>query len=86
MIFIERDMDGPFSTEDISEYVDSGYVGVYILSRDGRNVDYVGRSDSDIQGRLRQSISEGVGYYLEYKELIRNMPKRKDQLFLALDE
>ena len=84
MIFIERDMDGPFSTEDISEYVDSGYVGVYILSRDGRNVDYVGRSDSDIQGRLRQSISEGVGYtafWFCYESSAMQAYKRECYLF-----
>jgi hypothetical protein len=47
---------------EIYNYIDSGTLGVYILSRDGRKVHYVGRSDSNLKGRLKQSIREGTGY------------------------
>ncbi len=37
-------------------------IGVYALSGDGRYVDYVGRSDSDLPARIRQSANVGLGY------------------------
>jgi hypothetical protein len=36
--------------------------GVYILSRDGMNAHYIGRSDSDLQQRLKSFSGEGHGY------------------------
>jgi hypothetical protein len=62
MKYEERDMEGPFRTDEVGPNVDSDYIGVYMLSRDGRHIHYVGRSDSDIQGRIRSSIAEGRGY------------------------
>lgn len=62
MRFEEQDMFGPFEITEVGQSVPKGYIGVYILSCDRKKVDYVGRSDSDIQGRLRSSISEGHGY------------------------
>ncbi len=62
MKFEENDMCGPFPVSDVSEEIDHDYVGVYVLSRDGKNIHYVGRSDSDLQGRSRESIAEGDGY------------------------
>ena len=62
MRFEETDMQGPFSVTTVSEYIDRGYIGVYVLSRDALCVHYVGRGDYDLQGRLKTSISEGSGY------------------------
>jgi hypothetical protein len=36
--------------------------GVYALSRDGRTVHYIGRSDTDLSSRVLSSASEGGGY------------------------
>lgn len=36
--------------------------GVYLLSRDGIYVHYVGRSDSDLSNRIRSSARDGYGY------------------------
>jgi hypothetical protein len=62
MKFSERNMEGPYSVDEMSDFVDSGYVGVYVLSRRADAVAYVGRSDSDIRRRLSRSIQEGTGY------------------------
>jgi len=62
MRYEEVDMDGPFLTTDVHHNVEIGYIGVYVLSRDGQNVDYVGRSDSNVRARLHKSIREGRGY------------------------
>lgn len=56
-----RGMKGPFSVDEIY-IVDSGYPGVYALSRNGITIHYVGRSDSSLRDRLRNSITEGEGY------------------------
>lgn len=54
-------MLGPYLVDQIY-VVDADYIGVYALSRNGTTVHYVGRSDSDIRGRLNKSIQEGKGY------------------------
>jgi hypothetical protein len=54
-------MYGPYSVDELCE-VEAGYIGVYALSRNGMTIHYVGRSDSDLRGRLSQSILEGEGY------------------------
>jgi hypothetical protein len=54
-------MRGPYSIDEIY-VVEWGYIGVYALSRNGITIHYVGRSDSDLRGRLSQSIGEGKGY------------------------
>jgi len=53
---------GPYLINDVDLYVRPNSIGVYILSRDGRTVSYVGRSDTDLATRIRQSVSEGSGY------------------------
>lgn len=52
--------EGPIPVDQIPE-VGPG-PGAYILSRDGKNAHYVGRSDTDLGWRLRQSVAEGYGY------------------------
>lgn len=60
---------------EIYDYIDSGTLGVYILSRDRRKVHYVGRSDSNLKIRLKQSILEGSGYrFFKFKYV--NSPMR----------
>ena len=53
---------GPFALEDIALQIESGYPGVYILSRNGKTAAYVGRSDNDIGARIHHSSLEGFGY------------------------
>ena len=60
---------------EIRDCVVPGTIGVYILSRDGRNVHYVGRSDSNSKGRLKRSILEGWGYRF-FKVKYFNSPMR----------
>ena len=55
------DMYGPYPLNEINR-VDSGYIGVYLLSRNGVTIHYVGRSDSDLYWRLQKSIKEGERY------------------------
>ncbi len=45
-------------------YVTSKSPGAYILSRDGRTANYVGRSDTDVGSRIKQSVAQG--YYTHY--------------------
>ena len=47
-------MSGPYilSTETISRIVPRSSIGAYILSKNGANANYVGRSDLDLASRL----------------------------------
>lgn len=53
---------GPYSTNNVDLYVTRAHPGVYIFSRDGRTAVYVGRSDTDVGFRIKQSASEGYRY------------------------
>ncbi len=55
-------LTGPFPSDQATGIVPVGYPGVYVLSRDGRTASYVGRSDSELGVRIRQSAAEGPGY------------------------
>jgi len=55
-------MVGPHRISNISRYVTKVSPGVYILSRDGRVAHYVGRSDSDLASRIKNSINEEIDY------------------------
>ncbi len=59
---------GPFLTSTVDIYVTRRSPGVYILSRDGKTVAYVGRSDEDLSSRIKQSIGEGSysHFWFEY--------------------
>jgi len=52
---------GPLPVSQLALYVRATGPGVYVLSRDGRTAVYVGRSDTDIRGRLRHSATQ-AGY------------------------
>jgi len=52
-------LHGPYPISKVHDYVDSGYMGVYILSKDGKKRTYVGRSDADLSQRLVSSASQG---------------------------
>jgi hypothetical protein len=55
-------MSGPYLIDYVDFYVTRKSPGVYILSRDGKTAAYVGRSDTDVRARIKQSASEGYGY------------------------
>lgn len=60
---------GPYPINSVDLYVTRTSPGVYILSRDGRTAAYIGRSDTDVGSRIKQSAGEGYGYshfWLEY--------------------
>jgi len=48
-------MYGPYPLWKLEEVVETGMIGVYVLSRGGQRVHYVGRSDYDLRARVRQS-------------------------------
>lgn len=48
-------MYGPCTLSSLEATVELAYIGVYMLSRGGRRVHYVGRSDSDLRARIRKS-------------------------------
>ena len=54
---------GPFLLQLVDLFVGPGEVGVYVLSRDGKNADYVGRSDENLRSRIKSSAAEGRGYH-----------------------
>ena len=39
-------LSGPHPLSRVHDYVKPGYMGVYVLSRDGKERTYVGRSDA----------------------------------------
>jgi len=53
---------GPYLVNKIELYITQSLPGVYILSKDGKTAVYVGRSDTDLPSRIKQSIKEGYGY------------------------
>lgn len=53
---------GPYPIADVNIYVTQTAPGIYVLSRDSRTASYVGRSDTDVASRIKQSASEGYGY------------------------
>lgn len=55
-------LTGPFSINGVDLYVTRTSPGVYILSKDGKTAAYVGRSDTDVGFRIKQSSREGYGY------------------------
>jgi len=55
-------LQGPYQIEKVDLYVTQTVSGVYILSRDGKTASYIGRSDTDVGLRIKQSASEGYGY------------------------
>ena len=55
-------MKGRFNISQVNSVVRRNIPGAYILSRDGKAADYVGRSDSDLPSRIKASIREGIGY------------------------
>lgn len=55
-------LSGAHSISAVDRLVAAGSLGAYILSRDGRAADYVGRSDYDLRERIKASAQEGHGY------------------------
>jgi len=55
---------GPYSINDVDLYITRASPGIYILSKDGKTASYVGRSDTDVGLRIKQSATEG--YYTHF--------------------
>ena len=55
-------MKGPYSLSNVDVYVTRISPGAYILSRDGRVANYVGRSDTDVASRINSSAKERTEY------------------------
>ncbi len=53
---------GPYPLNSVDLYVTQTSPGVYVLSRDGKTASYVGRSDTDVGSRIKESSSERDGY------------------------
>lgn len=66
---------GPYPINDVDFRVIRTSPGVYILLRDGKTAAYVGRSDTDVGSRIKQSVSEGYRYtyfWFEYASSSRD--------------
>ena len=61
-------LKGPYPLSEVSFRVQPASMGVYILSRNGTEASYVGRSDFDLQQRIVSSASEGhyVAFLFDY--------------------
>jgi len=55
-------MRGRYSLSKVDFYVTRTLPGTYILSRDGKVAHYIGRSDTDLASRIKNSGREGHGY------------------------
>jgi len=55
-------LTGPYPINEIDLHVSQTGSGVYVLSKDGKTAAYVGRSDTDVGSRIKQSLSERNGY------------------------
>lgn len=66
---------GPYQINYVDYYIPLISPGVYILSRNGNTAAYVGRSDSNLSARLKQSSKEGYSYpffWFEYTDSARD--------------
>lgn len=55
-------LQGPYTILSAYSWSSLRVSGVYILSKNGKRADYVGRSDTDVRTRLIKSAAEGNGY------------------------
>lgn len=55
-------MKGSYLISRLGFYVKETSPGAYILSRDGRTVHYVGRSDTDLAARIKSPAEERSSY------------------------
>lgn len=55
-------LKGPYSLALVDIVVNANKKGVYVLSRDGKNAHYVGRSESDLKQRIKSLANNGHGY------------------------
>lgn len=77
---------GPYLIGSESLLVRPYSLGVYVLSHDGSSADYVGRSDFDLQSRIRRSATEGghVFFWFEYASTSTEAYAYECQLFHRL--
>lgn len=65
---------GPYLISQVDVYVTQKSPGIYLLSRDGKTVAYVGRSDSELNSRIKQSAQEIAGctyFWFEYTATLK---------------
>jgi len=76
-------VNGPYPVSQISDKIDPETIGVYMLSRGGRTVHYVGRSDSDLQKETRysSSLSDYSHFWFEYASSPMQAYKRECVLY-----
>lgn len=77
-------LTGPFSINSVDLYVTRVSPGVYILSRDGKTAAYVGRSDTDVGSRIKQSSKENREEMLLLKVLMGSGRKECLEDIIAL--
>ena len=57
---------GPYPLSNIDMYVIANSIGSYILSRGSNAAHYVGRSDTDLNSRLKSHLGKGyVSFWFE---------------------
>ena len=80
-------LSGPYPLSKVRDYVDPDYMGVYVLSRDGKERTYVGRSDSDLSRRLVQSADAGdySYFWFDYASSERNCYLKECELYHKYD-
>ena len=63
-------MNGPYKISEINNIITKKSSGAYILSRNGENAHYVGRSDNDLLSRLKISAERNnyKFFWYEYTE------------------
>ena len=78
-------MKGPYRLEFIADYVEPGYMGVYMLGRYTNYVHYVGRSDSDLIWEIRHAAfyrgRRYVYFWFEYTSSPMRAYKRECELW-----
>ena len=80
-------LKGPFPIDEVGSRVEPGYMGVYVLSRDGNSASYVGRSDSDLQQRILRTASEGdyAAFWYDYSSSPMDGYKYECELYHKYD-
>jgi len=78
---------GPYLLSEVSLRVQPASMGVYVLSRNGTEKSYVGRSDSDLQQRISNSASQGnyVAFWFDYASSPMDAYKYECELYHEYD-
>lgn len=80
-------MRGPYDLDFVTDYVEVGSIGVYMLGAFGRTGLYVGRSDTDLLSRIESSAKQGwrpqryLYFWFEYTTSPMRAYKRECELW-----